>query len=380
MTLTQLTEELLNLSQRSDGVLVLRSHKAVWNFHIFHGKLLYATDELYPVRRWKRAIEQHYPKWTWGNEFSQLSDSRAWECQLLERGISQRQLSPIRAKLVIRAVIQECLFELSGYTDLQSNWKPSQQAISSLYQTAALSSIEIQTVLTKAMKSQQQWQAAGLTHLSPTLSPVLKGKPGIALHTIPVADKYLYGQFTLWDIVSQLEKSVTDVTRSLLPLAEKNLLQFRKVSDLPVPKSEHSVAATFPRWETKPTQLAQKQPLIACVDDSPVLAHALKKILMSAGYQMLSIPEPMRGFSQLIEHKPELILLDLLLPNADGYSICKFLRETPVFKKTPIIILTAQNTQIDRFRAKQAGATEFLSKPPQSQELLQMVRKYLGKR
>lgn len=377
MTLTQLTEELLKLSQRSDGVLILRSHKTVWNFHIFHGKLLYATDELYPVRRWDRAIKKHYPKWNWGNEFSQLSDNQAWECQLLERGISQKQLSPIRAKLVIRAVIQECLFELSGYDDFKSDWKPNQKAISSLYQTAALSSIEIQTVLTKAMKSQQQWQAAGLSHLSPTLSPVLKEKPGIALHTTPVADQYLHGQFTLWDIVSQLEKSVTDVTRSLLPLVEKNLLQFRKVSDLPVPKSDRPAAATFPRWETKPTKLAQKQPLIACVDDSPVLAHALKKILMSAGYQMLSIPEPMRGFSQLIEHKPELILLDLLLPNADGYSICKFLRETPVFKKTPIIILTAQNTQIDRFRAKQAGATEFLSKPPQSEELLQMVQKYL---
>jgi chemotaxis family two-component system response regulator PixG len=98
---------------------------------------------------------------------------------------------------------------------------------------------------------------------------------------------------------------------------------------------------------------------------------------MPAGYQVLIIPEPMRGFSQLLEHKPELILLDLHLPNADGYSICKFLRETPLFKKTPIIILTARNTQLDRFRAIQSGATEFLGKPPQPQELLQMVQKYL---
>jgi len=93
---------------------------------------------------------------------------------------------------------------------------------------------------------------------------------------------------------------------------------------------------------------------------------------------VLSIPEPMRGFSQLIEHKPDLILLDLLLPNADGYSICKFLRETPVFKKTPIIILTAKNTSIDRTRAQLVGATGFLAKPPQAQELLDMVQKHLG--
>ena len=71
-----------------------------------------------------------------------------------------------------------------------------------------------------------------------------------------------------------------------------------------------------------------------------MLAHGLKKILATAGYDVLIIQEPMRGFSLLIEHKPDLILLDLMLPNADGYSICKFLRDTPVFEKTPIIILT----------------------------------------
>jgi chemotaxis family two-component system response regulator PixG len=86
----------------------------------------------------------------------------------------------------------------------------------------------------------------------------------------------------------------------------------------------------------------------------------------------------MRGFTQLIEQKPDLILLDLQLPNVDGYSVCKFLRDSSVFEKTPIIILTAHNTVVDRVRAKQVGATAFLGKPPQSQELLQMVQKYLN--
>jgi two-component system, chemotaxis family, response regulator PixG len=107
------------------------------------------------------------------------------------------------------------------------------------------------------------------------------------------------------------------------------------------------------------------------------LAYALRKILIPAGYQVLSILEPMRGFSQLIENKPDLILLDLLLPNADGYSVCKFLRDTPAFKETPIIILTAKSGLVDRTRAQVVGATEFLNKPPQAEELLQIVQKYL---
>ena len=85
----------------------------------------------------------------------------------------------------------------------------------------------------------------------------------------------------------------------------------------------------------------------------------------------------MRGFSQLIEHQPALILLDLMLPNADGYSVCRFLRDTPVFAKTPIIVLTGQSKPVDRAKARLAGATEFLVKPPKPEHLLRMIQMHL---
>jgi chemotaxis family two-component system response regulator PixG len=375
MIVANLTQELDNLSKPSNGELILRNYTVAWNLHLVSGKLLYATDKLHPMRRWSRALKRHCPNWNWSVESSVLLNNQSWECQLLTQGFNQKRLSLIQAKLAIRTVFQECLFELSQYTDLNSHWKPSQKPASIFYQTVALSTKEIQTVLTNALQMQQKWQAAGLEQFSPSLAPMLK--QDINSQILPVPDKYFNGQFTLWDIASQLEKSVIDVTRSLMPLVEKDIVQFQEIPDLPVPTIKQPVAATPPPLASQAIASHQKQPLIACIEDSPVLAHSLKTILLSAGYQVLIIPEPMRGFSQLIEHKPDLILLDLHLPNADGYSICKFLRETPVFKKTPIIILTARNTQIDRFRAKQAGATEFLGKPPQPKELRQMIEKYL---
>lgn len=379
MILTLLTKDLNKLIQDTDGELILRTNTDFWNLHIRQSQLLYATDKLHPVRRWDRALKQHLSKWNWSVNLSQLSDNQLWECQLLEQGLSQKQLSLIQAKLVIRSVIQECLFELSSYTDFKSDWKPtqSQKTISTLFRAVALSANEIQTVFVTAEQMQQRWRAAGLSHLTPTLAPVLQ--KGVDAQALPVLDKYLNGNFTLWDIAVQLRKSVTEVTSSLLPLVNKGVLQFQKIPDLPFPTVKQAVAATHPLSKTQPLNSAKKQPLIACIDDSPVLAFTLKKILTSAGYQMLSIPEPMRGFSQLIEHKPDLILLDLLLPNVDGYSICKFLRESPVFQHTPIIILTAKNTPIDRSLAQLAGATDFLGKPPQPQTMLQMIQKYLGK-
>ena len=377
MILTRLTQELDNLTQTSDGELSLRNYTSAWNLHLVEGKLLYAADKFHPVRRWDRALKRHCPNWNWNVEYSELVDEnkKSWEYQLLTQGFNQKRLSLIQAKLIIRSVVQECLFELSSSTDLNSDWKPHPKAISVFYQLTALSAKEIKTVLNNAIQMQQKWQAAGLDHLGPTLAPTLQ--QGKTFSALPISDKYLNGQFTLWDIALHSEQSVTDITCALIPLAGKGILQFQKIPDLPLSPINLPVAVTPLKLETKPIETTQKQFVIACIEDSPVLAHTLKKILMPAGYQVLVILEPMRGFSELIEHKPDLILLDLHLPNADGYSICRFLRETPVFKRTPIIILTAKNTQIDRFRAQQAGASEFLSKPPQSIELLQMVKKCL---
>ncbi len=239
-------------------------------------------------------------------------------------------------------------------------------------------------MLTKATNTQKKWQAAGLDHLSPCLAPILS--PTANPQVIPDSEKkYFNSNFTLWDMAIEQEKSVTEVAVSIMPWVDKGVLELQKIPDLPLPTIKQVVAVTNSQSENKPITFVQeavpksveKQPLIACIDDSPVLAYTLRKILIPAGYQMLSIPEPMRGFSQLIEYKPDLILLDLLLPNADGYSICKFLRDTPTFRNTPIIFLTERNNPVDRAHAMLVGATEFLGKPPQPEDLLQIVQKYI---
>ncbi|AOY82422.1 response regulator [Moorena producens JHB] len=388
MILIRLIEELEKLGkQRTIGELTLSNHSVLWKVYLVYGQLLYATDGVHPVRRFYRALKSHCPNYV--VELYEKSDYQPWEYQLLEQGINQKQLSLIQAKLMIRTIVQECFFELSSYTDLENNWQPSQETTSTLGMGIALSSREIQTVLAQATQNYQEWHAADFGHLSPNLSPVLK--PGTDPKVLPGLKKYLNGNLTLWDIAWEQKTSVTEVTRSLLPLVEKSMLEFQRIPDLPVPTVKGSVkgsvkepvkppvVTTPPPSETQPTKSAKIQPLIACIDDSPVLAHSLKTILIPAGYQMLSIEEPMRGFSQLIEHKPDLILLDLNMPNANGYSVCKFLRESPVFHKTPIIILTAQNTTIDRARARLVGATDFLGKPPDSEELLRIIQKYLIK-
>ncbi|MEO1399982.1 MAG: response regulator [Cyanobacteria bacterium J06635_1] len=369
------------MHELDEGELTLDNGASTWKLHLSGGQLIYPVDEFHRVRRWDRAVREQRLNWHWHIPNEWLSASSFWELLLFEQGFAQQRFSPLQAKLIIRSVVQECFFELSRYAELQSVWKPMPKPLSSSCKTAALSARELQMLYHKAASMQQEWQSASFVGgLSPNLAPMLT--QAVNSESLPVNPIYLTGQFNFWDISLWVGRSLAGLARALLPLAEHNCLQFNPLSDLsgpaidptPVLMRRQSVLLSPPAPASLPAD--RSQALIACIDDSPVLAHKLRTILESAGYPMISIQEPMRGFSILIEHKPDLILLDLNLPNADGYSICKFLRDSPVFKKTPIIILTGQDTHADRLKAQSVGATEFLTKPPQPQALLEAIQKF----
>ncbi|MDV3349310.1 response regulator [Leptolyngbyaceae cyanobacterium CCMR0082] len=408
MEITELTQLLKLPNTNLDGYLIFSNQQLSWKLTVIQGQLLYAVDNTHVVRRWNRNFEKYCPNVSWANTEIHPSTDEPWQMQWLDFGVSQKHLSLIRAKLMIRAIIQECLFELSLCKFLQHHWQPSKLSLSQVSRSLALSTWETKMTHRTVQNLRQQWQATGLMGLNPSLSPVLK--TFVEPQILQLPQQYFTGRNTLWDIAVKLDKSIVEVTQHLLPLIKNQALELRTIPDLPLSKAKLSIsqssktstrsttssvsrksrtfsASTISAKLEKPVssfiesapapQATDDQPLIACIDDSPVLAHSLKKILATAGYRTLIIQEPMQGFSQLIEHVPRLILLDVMLPNADGYNICRFLRDTPTFKNTPIIILTGRSRPVDRARASMAGATEFLVKPPEPNELLSMIRKYL---
>ncbi|MEM1251032.1 MAG: response regulator [Cyanobacteria bacterium P01_H01_bin.21] len=408
--------KLLELPEKQfEGNLTLNDHNVIWHLHFVQGRLIFAVDGLHGVRRWNRIINHYFPKFQLNIETPQLSTHQYWQLYLLDQGFKHQQFNLVRAKLMLREVIQECLFELSRCAYLKSEWQPTELSISRFCRTIALSRWEVQMIFNKVKGLQKGWQINMLPEdIVPTLSPTLM-KP-VDPQGLSIPHQYITGKYTLWDIATTLEKPLEDIVRLLLPLTQDGILEFKDIPDLPLldvqlaPQHSPSVmpenlkvVATPPSLMAVPSTVIsakpakptsslvtgttskttvsapdKNQPLIACIDDSPVLAHSLKKILATGGYRTLIIQEPMQGFSQLIEHMPSLILLDVMLPHTDGYNICRFLRDTPVFKNTPIIILTGRSKPVDRARASMAGATEFLVKPPESKELLDMIRKHLS--
>ena len=103
----------------------------------------------------------------------------------------------------------------------------------------------------------------------------------------------------------------------------------------------------------------------------------MEKILTSQGYQYLALNDALRAIATLLARKPDLIFLDLIMPNANGYEICSQLRKLSFFRNTPIVILTGNDGIIDRVRAKMVGSTDFISKPVDADTVLEVIQKHL---
>ncbi len=168
-----------------------------------------------------------------------------------------------------------------------------------------------------------------------------------------------------------MKRDLVTVTCSLLPYVQLGLVQLIKVNDIPPPV---------------PTPIANKlsnnvavshRILIACIDDSPAICQAMENIITNAGYQFVSEKDGLRAIAMLLSRKPDLIFLDLVMPNSNGYEICSQLRKLSYFRHTPIIILTGNDGIVDRVRAKMVGSTDFMNKPVQEDLVVETINKCL---
>lgn len=122
----------------------------------------------------------------------------------------------------------------------------------------------------------------------------------------------------------------------------------------------------------------EKTYTIACIDDSPTVLQAINSFLHDRSLTVVLINDPVKALMQIIRSKPDLILLDVTMPNLDGYELCSLLRKHPTFRETPIIMVTGKTGFIDRAKAKLVGASGYLTKPFTQPDLLKLVFRHLS--
>jgi twitching motility two-component system response regulator PilG len=116
---------------------------------------------------------------------------------------------------------------------------------------------------------------------------------------------------------------------------------------------------------------------ILVVEDSPTTRKVIALTLNQKGFAVIEAQDGMEALSKLSEEKPDLILLDIILPKMDGYKILSIIKENEEFKNTPVIMLTSKDGILNKVKGKLAGSTAYLTKPFEPKDLIKTVEKYL---
>jgi DNA-binding response OmpR family regulator len=116
---------------------------------------------------------------------------------------------------------------------------------------------------------------------------------------------------------------------------------------------------------------------VLVVDDEPDLIRVLQFGLQAAGYTVECASDGQEGLKKARESRPDIILLDLMLPKLDGYKICRLLKFDDRYKHIPIIILSARTQEGDQALALEMGANRFISKPYDFSEILGLIETLL---
>ncbi|MEO1521064.1 MAG: response regulator [Cyanobacteria bacterium J06633_2] len=341
-----------------------------WIFYFFQGNIIYANGGKHPVRRWNRHLKLYYKNAilrqnSWGEDLSETSApfSFGWEYALLLTWVEQRKITPIQAKKIAFYTVLEVLYDIAQTIDITEHIKLN----TSFSNTPIL--LDVDHIISAFHKIWQRCRSENLTKVS--LNQALRIKDSDKFRSRKFAQFYkayvtlLNGKRTIRDVSINIRQDAVTVASKFVPLIHLGWVELVDIPDLPEPIYERPVRI--------------KGELIACVDDSLMVHQVMEKLLTTAGYEYLGIDDAMRALGILMSRRPKLLFLDLVMPNASGYEICKQMRKLSYFQQVPIVILTGNDGLANRIRSNFVGASDFLTKPLNAEKVLGVIRKHLRK-
>ncbi len=120
-------------------------------------------------------------------------------------------------------------------------------------------------------------------------------------------------------------------------------------------------------------------PKILVVDDEPALLRLMEFVLAKQGYTMLTATNGEEALLQARQQRPDLIVLDIMMPKLDGYQVAEALRADAELGRIPIIMLSAKAQEEDIERGVEAGVDKYVTKPFSPEHLVELASTYLGR-
>ncbi|NJO76303.1 MAG: response regulator [Leptolyngbyaceae cyanobacterium RM1_406_9] len=359
---------------------VKEASNSLWSLFFCAGKLTGAASEMHPTRCWYRQATQVFPQFV-QNVYDRKSDQPQWSYFSIQELLRQGKISQKQLGTVIEGCVTEILFDIFQQDQQRVERLPVQlsyRRIPQKFQDLLQVPISAQRVWLKASYTWKMWQQAEFDQYSPNLAPVIWSPEELRQRTSPTVYQnvtaLVNGDRTLRDLAVRLKQPLVSLTRSIMPYVNQGIMGLIEVEDFDTSASPNSVAALS---LAPSTQRELARPLVVYIDDSRFDRIAMGQILLKAGYRFINIQDPLQALPTLIEQKPALIFLDLLMPVTNGYEVCAQIRRVSALKNTPIIMVTSRDGIVDRVRAKLVNATGFIAKPIESDKVLATLQEHL---
>ena len=367
-----------------------------WEIVFYHGQIVCSLDRARPNRLWQRLLRVHVGYEYIGIDLlSEAAHHSPWlgfeqkkEYWHYQGAISLMQLSEIKSSeltAILTTAAQETIFDLLQYSQGQKLTFRSQ---SEIFADRPLILVNTEEVIAQAEIVWQEWHIQKLGNISPNKTPAIRHPVQLYRQTTPIIYQNLVqvitGKRTLREIAAEIDEDLLLLTRSLTRYIQTGIVELIDLPDLklspidrqalPVGKTALDNRVRTPSMPPKPIQ----SKLVICIDDNPEVCESMRSIVTDAGYRFIAIQDATQALPRLLENKPDLIFLDLIMPKVNGYEICGQIRRISTFAQIPIVILTGKDGLLDRVRSKVVGASEFTCKPITKHAIVTSLAKYLS--
>jgi two-component system, OmpR family, alkaline phosphatase synthesis response regulator PhoP len=140
------------------------------------------------------------------------------------------------------------------------------------------------------------------------------------------------------------------------------------------PSAAHGSTGT-----SKPVIAMSRPPSVLIVDDEPNIVLSLQFLMKKTGYEVRTAKDGEEALAEISRAVPDLVLLDVMMPKIDGFSICRQIRANPEWKEMRIIMLTARGRDVEREKGLALGADDYITKPFSTKDAIARVEAVLGR-
>lgn len=118
---------------------------------------------------------------------------------------------------------------------------------------------------------------------------------------------------------------------------------------------------------------------VLVVDDSETIRRSAESLLSQAGCHVVTADDGFDSLSQVVEHRPDVVLIDVMMPRLDGYQACALIKNNPDYSSIPVILLSSRDGLFDKAKGRLVGADDYLTKPFDNESLLATLSAYTGR-